>query len=271
LKRLEGNQDDTLRELAAVGRFDAIPERVTIRYDKGTGEYELLGETQAVRRDTAKEAILRALPGDADSALTEAEIVSETRGSRSTVQRVLKELLKSGEAQKTGSGKRGDPIRYYAEFEITIEDDDEENVSAQTSGGLGRKKPTESDTDGQKQGDATEKVSAQYKKGGLGRNQSENPDRPGSETLPLTAPNSNSESGDKKGFCPNPPPINGQKENGSRPDDPTHLRLVHGGEESDGCADCGGTLDRPDKVLCSFCEMTKDVFVAEAAAGEEAG
>jgi predicted transcriptional regulator len=58
--------------------------------------------------------VLLHLPTAQQDARTESELEKATAQTRSTLQRVLKELMAAGIVRQSGSGKRGDPHRYCA-------------------------------------------------------------------------------------------------------------------------------------------------------------
>lgn len=131
IRRPEGNHSDRpgVRELQGIGRFDETPERVLIEL-KGE-EYVLLGDEAAVAYQEAVNAVMDVLPTTEADALPEAEITKVAGAKRTTVQRVLRAHVEAGRVGRTGQGKRGDPVRYWAP----------ETVSAQTSLSMAGQKP----------------------------------------------------------------------------------------------------------------------------------
>jgi hypothetical protein len=81
LKKLEGNQDPTLRELAGTGRFPETPQRAVIQFDRDKGEFALLGDVEAVKHDQAREQILELL-ASSETALSIAEILPAVDAGR---------------------------------------------------------------------------------------------------------------------------------------------------------------------------------------------
>ena len=81
---------------------------------------EPLGPLEAILANTATE--------EAD-AITLEEIIRRAKTSRSTSQRVLKELVSVGRIREIGTGKRKNAFRYFRP----------EKVSAQTSSSCGQK------------------------------------------------------------------------------------------------------------------------------------
>jgi hypothetical protein len=126
LQRPEGNHPANMRELKAVSRFpDETPECLVIAFENDT--FKLLGDAAAVEHDQAELGVVDQLPTTPEAAINIDEIMTRTKTSRGTVQRVLNELMAAGKVERLGTGKRGDPYRYF--------------LSAQTTEGLGRNQP----------------------------------------------------------------------------------------------------------------------------------
>jgi len=123
LRRPEGNHAGrpNVREMLGVGRLDGTPERVLIELQGMT--YVLLGEEAAIVYGETRDAVLTALPARESNAITLDDLLAAVGGTRSTVQRVVRELQEGGEVRSIGAGKRGDPRRHWRP----------ETVSAQTS------------------------------------------------------------------------------------------------------------------------------------------
>jgi hypothetical protein len=109
LGKPEGNhRSETIRKISAIGRFPETPSDLVIDWTPAN-EYVVVGNSDAVVRDRATQAILDALPFFADNAKTILVLREETSESRRTIQRVLKEL----KAVRTGTGTTGDPFKYH--------------------------------------------------------------------------------------------------------------------------------------------------------------
>jgi hypothetical protein len=108
LRKPEGNHhSETLRKVAAIGRFPETPSELTIDWTLD-GEYTVIGNSDAVTRDRATAKILDALPFFADTAKTILVLIEETGEKRTTIQRVLKE-----NATRSGTGEKNDPFKYH--------------------------------------------------------------------------------------------------------------------------------------------------------------
>jgi hypothetical protein len=124
LRRAEGNHASrpNVRELQGIGRYEGTPERVLIELQGTT--YALLGNEAAVVHRETRDTVSAALPTTEVGAKPLDALCAAVGGKRTTVQRVLKELTEQGRVKTIGSGKRGDPARYWRQ----------ETVSAQTAG-----------------------------------------------------------------------------------------------------------------------------------------
>jgi hypothetical protein len=109
LRRPEGNHhSETIRKISSISRFPQTPGELVIDWTPDD-EYTVLGNSDAVTRDRATQAITAALPFFADAAKTLLMLREETGESRRTIQRVLKEL----KATRTGTGEKGEPFKYH--------------------------------------------------------------------------------------------------------------------------------------------------------------
>ena len=113
LKRQKGGSRPGVRELSALSRFDETPEMLVIEL---TNEgYVALGDERAVVQADARRDVLAALPNAPEAAVRIRDLVARAGGaSRTTVQRVLDDLLTQGAAAQVGDGVRGDPYRYHS-------------------------------------------------------------------------------------------------------------------------------------------------------------
>jgi hypothetical protein len=155
ITRPEGAQRETLRVLEVSGRFrDAPPEQVIELKD---GLYEALGTALDIAAQEARQKILDAcaLAVEKDPTLT--DLVDKLKIKRTTCQIVVERMVADGVLERTGKGKRGDPYRYHqrepeeyfrqnsiSKQTVPAETNPpEENVSARTPAGTGRKKTPE--------------------------------------------------------------------------------------------------------------------------------
>lgn len=113
LRRANTEGHETRRLLLGIGRFDDVPDRLTI--ELRDGRYELLGDAVEVEKREARARLLDKLPTSIDKALTEEEILEQMPTiARSTFQRARDELLAEGLIQRRkGYGKYG---RAYGHF-----------------------------------------------------------------------------------------------------------------------------------------------------------
>lgn len=113
LRRPEGNQRHTLRELHGLSRYDETPERVVL--DLTLEGYELLGDVESVAIAEAVRIVSFHL-GEwfetNQSGPTVAELAEATELPPSTIRRALRDMQRAGRAESTGKGVRGDPQRW---------------------------------------------------------------------------------------------------------------------------------------------------------------
>ena len=127
IRRPEGNTRPELREIHALSRFDETPPKLVIELtDHG---YVALGEPHAVEARKAEEAILAIAPQTEEDAVAQDDLIKASEVKRSTGQRAIQRLIQDEKLDRVGSGKRGDPYRFWTP----------EKVSAQTPPLYGRK------------------------------------------------------------------------------------------------------------------------------------
>lgn len=102
----ETNGHPNRRELRSLGRFDDPGFWVMDLIDRS---YVLQSEGEFVERDVVRQKFLTA---GYQFAVTETQLEMMLDTNRSTLRRVLGELLKEGLAVRSGSGKRGDPYAW---------------------------------------------------------------------------------------------------------------------------------------------------------------
>ncbi|MDQ3525303.1 MAG: AAA family ATPase [Chloroflexota bacterium] len=134
LKRPEGNHRPTLRVLEGLSRFDETPTKLVIEkvsarcpspdLEVWADSFQVLGDTDAVEGDEAKDALLRMLPTSEGEAVSMDDLEDATGQKRVTLQRAIKSIQG---VQTIGKGRKGDPLRYFRP----------EFVSAQTSNPVG--------------------------------------------------------------------------------------------------------------------------------------
>jgi hypothetical protein len=130
LRRKDGNQPETVRELDIIGRYGA--KRLNI--DKTPDGYDNLGSNNRVAFVKAVRAIRAVLPAKEEDALTEDEILTSAEPnqvSRTTGRRVVEWLVEHGSGGKVGAGVRNDPFRYYLPPDPEMVFEIGENICAQ--------------------------------------------------------------------------------------------------------------------------------------------
>jgi hypothetical protein len=107
LRRGEGDSRKTIRHLHALSRYDETPELLVIELTEEG--YVVLGTDEAFAVQEARDKVLETL---GDEGMTMAEIVTETKLKRTSVQSALTDLVADGKAIVDGAGKRADPYRW---------------------------------------------------------------------------------------------------------------------------------------------------------------
>jgi hypothetical protein len=121
IRRPEGKHRKTLRTIEAISRFDGTPDEMTIELtDAG---YVALGTSADVESEEAARHLLSVAPGSDTESVDLKALIEGSEISRSTAQRVIRELCSKGSMCSIGEGKRGNPFKYFLP----------QNVSAQTS------------------------------------------------------------------------------------------------------------------------------------------
>jgi hypothetical protein len=111
LKRPEGSHPANHRKIDAISRFDETPSELTISLTEG--EYQVLGESDAVAVPAAMKQILACLPLDGADALSMEQLRERTGLARTTLQAALSQLQEDDAIHRLGSGKKGDAHRYW--------------------------------------------------------------------------------------------------------------------------------------------------------------
>ena len=111
IRRPEGNTRPELREIHALSRFNETPPKLVIELtDHG---YLALGEPHAVEAPKAEEAILAIAPQTEGDAVAQDDLIKASEVKRSTGQRAIRRLIQDEKLDRVGSGKRGDPYRFW--------------------------------------------------------------------------------------------------------------------------------------------------------------
>ncbi len=116
LSRPTGNDArPTVRVIEALGRFgDETPDKLNIELHNG--EYRALGDAAAYARESAMQTVCEVLPTTPGAAIESKEVITraaEKGCKRTTTADVLKRLTDAKTIVRVGTGKRGDPHRYY--------------------------------------------------------------------------------------------------------------------------------------------------------------
>lgn len=113
LRRPEGNQRPTLRELHSLSRYDETPDRVVIDLtDEG---YVMLGDVDSVAIGEAVRIVSDHLGqrfGWNESSMTRDELVDATELSRTTLSRALNQMEREDRLEVSGLGRKNNPRRY---------------------------------------------------------------------------------------------------------------------------------------------------------------
>lgn len=120
LRRADTPGHENRRTLLGVGRFDDVPDELTL--DLVDGEYLCLGTGADVERQQARVSILDLLPLDGEGAMSEGEIVEQLDTPRSTIRRAIEDCQKRGEIVRhaTGAGKSGRAAGYSRAMVATV-------------------------------------------------------------------------------------------------------------------------------------------------------
>lgn len=103
LRRSQGQGHENRRELEAVGRFDSIPARLIVELQES--HYVGLGGERDVDYRETMQHVLEVLPGSPEHAVPEALLLEAPQVTRTTLQRVLADLVKQGAvSRKKGVG-----------------------------------------------------------------------------------------------------------------------------------------------------------------------
>jgi hypothetical protein len=114
LTKPEGNHPSTYRQLDFIGRFPGPGSPKTLERQTAdiNSRYKAIADVAAVAAKSAQQSILDMFDGDVGVGYTFDEILAESLGKRSTVQRSLRDMVQRHRLKKTGPGKRGEPAKY---------------------------------------------------------------------------------------------------------------------------------------------------------------
>jgi hypothetical protein len=113
IRRGEGKTKPTVRVLHCLSRFSETPDSLVI--DLTADGYVALGAESAVAVLDAESAILDRIPQSRDAALDiETLRLIEPTISRTVAKSAMKNLFAARKVDRHGSGRRGDPHRYFS-------------------------------------------------------------------------------------------------------------------------------------------------------------
>ncbi len=112
LVRPEGMARPSIRQLNGLSRYDETPG--TLVFEQTDEGYISHGSEKAVKTAETRESILEALPDEIDGALKTDELAKEADASRTATKNLLDQLEKEGLARCEGTGKSGNPYRWWS-------------------------------------------------------------------------------------------------------------------------------------------------------------
>jgi hypothetical protein len=101
-----------VRKIHALSRFDETPDLLGIELT--ASGFVPIGDTSALALREAQAKLQQVLPLDPTRALSMRELQERTSLSRTTIQRALDRLDGQLGAEQVGSGRKGDPFRWWA-------------------------------------------------------------------------------------------------------------------------------------------------------------
>jgi len=111
LRKQQGNSPKSRRLLQSLSRFSDTPNDLLIELtDSG---YTVLGERRETVLKDAKDAILRVARRVETEAVGLDELSRAAELTRPTAQRAIDGLVRDGQLNRIGKGKRGNPFRYF--------------------------------------------------------------------------------------------------------------------------------------------------------------
>jgi hypothetical protein len=109
LKRVPG-RNDRVRELSVIGRITSTKLLIELTENDG---YKVVGISAKDYKAKAEPRVFQAIPPNRSEAVTIEELENGTDISRSQIQRLIDQYIRSGQVFSSGDGKKGDPLRYY--------------------------------------------------------------------------------------------------------------------------------------------------------------
>jgi Bifunctional DNA primase/polymerase, N-terminal/AAA domain len=118
LRRKPGGGRPTVRELVSASRFDETPVALFVEF-KEDGQYVAVGDDAAIEASEARDAALLAI--DDGLSFSMGELEKATGKTRATLQRVLSDLERTRDLERTGQGRSGSPYRWQRVPEMSAQ------------------------------------------------------------------------------------------------------------------------------------------------------
>ena len=119
LRRFKPDElDDRRRVLSGLGRFDEIPSEVVIELAEDGSGYTASGDKKAVAAREIHGAIQDVLPEGQPGMTTDdvlAALPKSDRRRTADVKKALREGVETGTWQRSGTGKKGNPFRFWSD------------------------------------------------------------------------------------------------------------------------------------------------------------
>ncbi|MBI4464507.1 MAG: AAA family ATPase, partial [Acidobacteria bacterium] len=112
MRRPEGQVRPTVRIIRAISRFSEVPVELAIELTPGG--YVALDSTEGLAVQEASALILKAAPKREAGAIDLKALCKKSGVKRTTGQEAVEQLQMAGNLKSVGTGKKGDPFRYYA-------------------------------------------------------------------------------------------------------------------------------------------------------------
>lgn len=109
--------DDRRRVISGLGRFDEIPSEVVVALAEDGSGYTASGDKKAVAAREVHTAIQDVLPDDPPGMTTDevlGAIPADSRRRKADVTKSLRYGADAGAWQRSGTGKKGSPFRYWS-------------------------------------------------------------------------------------------------------------------------------------------------------------
>lgn len=128
LQRLQPVQPGKERQriLEGISRFEETPDRLLVELGEQEPQtYTAVGDPEVLKAHALRIEVLSNLPLDPADALSQAELREAVGVAANELARVLFELMRENAVVRLGSGKRGDPYRFYQRSFLSDDDDDD--------------------------------------------------------------------------------------------------------------------------------------------------